>query len=60
MIQNYCPKRFCITNILPDIVIKKLLYNRYKILLIITAISQEILTISAAPAGSQEENNTLP
>ena len=25
----------------------------------ITAISQEILTISAAPAGSQEENNTL-
>ena len=25
----------------------------------ITAISQEILTISAAPAGSQEENNAL-
>ena len=25
----------------------------------ITAISQELLTISAAPAGSQEENNAL-
>ena len=26
----------------------------------ITDISKELLTISAAPAGSQEENNTLP
>ena len=33
--------------------------NSYIRMLKNTAISQEILTISAAPAGNQEENNTL-
>ena len=36
-----------------------LIVNLSQLLSKITAIRQEILTISDAPAGSQEENNTL-
>ena len=38
---------------------KFLIENSYIRMSKITAISQEILTIPAAPAGSPEENNTL-